>query len=327
MSPRDIFGSVRQAAVTILVDNRADMLARSTETVRYCTDEPLLAEHGFAALVEIDDGEARILWDAGMTRIALLENMRRLKVDPTQITHIALSHGHGDHTGAMADVLQAMAPQPEQRRWEASLPLEEVLSWRPRRVPLVAHPAAFRERWSIGRDGTRHGPTLPPPRGAWEAAGAEIILSEGPYRLVPGCWTTGAVPRRSFERSGIPPHRYYREGTTLIPDEIEEDQALVVHVEGKGLVVVAGCAHAGIVNTVRYAQEISGVERVWAILGGFHLARTTGEELRLTIDEIERLAPAVVAPSHCTGFAAIRRFAERMPASFREALVGARFTF
>ncbi len=227
----------------------------------------------------------------------------------------------------MADVLQAMALQPEHRRWEATLPLEEILAWRPRRVPLVAHPAAFRERWSLGRGGTRYGPTLPPPRGAWEAAGAELVLSEGPYMLAPGCWTTGAVPRRSFEKSGIPPRRYYREGTSLVPDEIEEDQAIVVHVEDKGLVVVAGCAHSEIVNTVRYAQEISGVERVWAILGGFHLARATEEELRLTIAEIERLAPAVVAPAHCTGFEAVRQFAERMPGTFHQSLVGARFTF
>ncbi len=326
MAPGEAFGAARSAAVTLLVDNRADMLARSNETVRYCTDEPLLAEHGFAALVEIDD-EARILWDAGITQTTLLENMRRLKVEPTRITHVALSHGHGDHTAAMTAVLQAMALQPEERRWEGDLPLEEVLAQRGRRVPLVAHPAAFRERWAIGRDGARHGPSLPPPRGAWEAAGAEIVLSEKPYRLAPGCWTTGAVPRRSFEKSGIPPRRYYRDGTALVPDEMEDDQALVVHVEGKGLVVVAGCAHAGIVNTVHYAREISGVEKVWAVLGGFHLARATAEELQFTIDEIKRLSPAVIAPAHCTGLAAVCRFAAEMPGSFQQALVGARFAF
>lgn len=331
------FGTAASVTITVLVDNRADLLVRSTETVRRFTEGPLLAEHGFAALVELEGapptGGARILWDAGMTRTALLHNAAQMEVDLSTIEAIALSHGHGDHTAAMSDVLRAIDVQPKPRRWDTGTPAQEIAAYsRGRRVPLVAHPAAFRERWGIGADGTRNGPGTPPPRAEWEALGAQVILSEGPYRLGPGCWTTGEVPRRSFESGASAPsssghRRAYREGTAFHDDHLEDDQAIVVHVAGKGLVVLSGCAHAGIVNTVRYAREISGVERVWAILGGFHLAPASGEVIQRTIDAVIEMEPQLVVPSHCTGFRAIAEFARRMPEQFVLGTVGTRYLF
>ena len=342
------FGQVQSVAITVLVDNRADLIVKSTDAVRRYTDEPLLAEHGFAALIELDGpyeeggkgekgkGERaderhagmRILWDAGMTRVALMENMRRMRIDPATISKIALSHGHGDHTAAVTEVVEAAAVRPEPRKWEAGATLDEIRAWvSGRRVPVVAHPAVFRERWGIGKDGSRYGPLLPPPRAAWEAAGAEVILCEGPYPLGPGCWTTGFVPRLSFEGAGRSSTRAYREGDAFLQDDLEDDQAIAIHVAGKGLIVLAGCAHAGIVNTVRHAQAISGVERVWAILGGFHLAPAEDEEIARTIDAIVEIGPAMVVPAHCTGFKAICEFARRMPEQFVPGVVGTTYLF
>jgi 7,8-dihydropterin-6-yl-methyl-4-(beta-D-ribofuranosyl)aminobenzene 5'-phosphate synthase len=322
------FGQARDAAVTVLVDNRADMMVRSTAMVKRYNEAPLLAEHGFAALIDLDDGAVRILWDAGVTPIALLENMRRMKITPGTIQKIALSHGHEDHTAALTEVLRAMDLQPQVRKWEKGASVEEMRRWAEgRRVPVVVHPAAFRERWADDQDGARWGPMVPPPRAEWEAAGAEIVLAEGPYCLGPGCWTTGLVPRRSFERAGIPLRLLYREGDAFLRDQIEEDQAVVINVQGKGLVVIAGCAHSGIVNTVDYAREISGVEQVWAILGGFHLARANDEDIRHTVAALKDCRPALVAPSHCTGFAAIQRFAQEMPEAFVEGVVGTTYLF
>jgi 7,8-dihydropterin-6-yl-methyl-4-(beta-D-ribofuranosyl)aminobenzene 5'-phosphate synthase len=318
----------QNVTVTVLVDNRADLLLKSTETVQRFDDAPLLAEHGFAALIELQDAGVKILWDAGMTQIALLENMRRMKIDPTTIDKIALSHGHGDHTASVTDVLKAMGARPQARRWEADTPLEKVRRWvQAQRVPLIAHPAVFRERWGIGQDGAKYGPVFPPPRAEWEAAGADIILSEGPYALGPGCTTTGAVPRRSFEKAGTPASRAYRQGDALVRDRMEDDQAIVIHVKDKGLVVVAGCAHSGIVNTVNHAREISGVERVWAILGGFHLAPADDEEIQRTIDTLRALQPVLVVPTHCTGFKAISQFAQQMPDAFVLGAVGTKYLF
>jgi 7,8-dihydropterin-6-yl-methyl-4-(beta-D-ribofuranosyl)aminobenzene 5'-phosphate synthase len=290
----------------------------------------LLAEHGFAALVEVDG--RRILWDAGMTRTALLHNAEKMEVDLSAIDTIALSHGHGDHTAMVSDVLRAIDVQPQPRRWEAGTPVEEIVAHsQGQRVPLVAHPAAFRERWGIRADGTKHGPGQPAPRAEWEALGAEVILTEEPYQLGPGCWTTGFVPKRSFEGSGAPSsrgyRRAYREGTAFLEDHLEDDQAIVVNVAGKGLVVLSGCAHRGIVNTVLHARELSGVERVWAILGGFHLAPESDAIIAQTIDAVIEMEPRLVSPSHCTGFRAIAEFARRMPEAFVEGAVGSKYSF
>jgi 7,8-dihydropterin-6-yl-methyl-4-(beta-D-ribofuranosyl)aminobenzene 5'-phosphate synthase len=327
------FGQTQSVAVTVLVDNRADLIVKSTDTVKRFTDQPLLAEHGFAALIDLKNagspaGGTRVLWDAGMTQTVLLENAQCMEVDLSTIDTIALSHGHGDHTAAMTGVIRTIGVCPKGREWGKEATMDEILAWtQARRVPLVAHPAAFRERWALRKDGTRYGPIQPPPRAEWEAAGAEVILSEGPYQLGPGCWTTGTVPRRSFESTSASSTRTYRAGDAFLPDQLEDDQSIVIHVRDKGLVVVSGCAHAGIVNTVRYAQEISGVDRVWAILGGFHLAPAADDEIQRTIEAIAELDPHVVVPSHCTGFRAMAEFARRMPEQFVLGAVGTTYLF
>lgn len=327
MARSERFGETQDVAITILVDNRADLLVRSTETVKYA-GVSLLAEHGFSALVDLKAQGLRILWDAGGSAVALPHNMQRLEIDPRTIDKIALSHGHHDHTGAMAAMLRAICPAPATREWPPAATMEEIERGAAgRRVPLVAHPAAFRERWHIRQDGTRVGPTLPPPGAEWRALGADIVLTDEPVELAAGCWTTGYVPRRSFERSGRSATRYYRQDDAFLRDDIEDDQAIVINVRGKGLVVLAGCAHAGIVSTVHYAREISGVERVWAILGGFHLASAEGGELQRTVDEIAALRPALIVPTHCTGLAAMCAFAAQMPQAFAAGVAGGTYLF
>jgi 7,8-dihydropterin-6-yl-methyl-4-(beta-D-ribofuranosyl)aminobenzene 5'-phosphate synthase len=321
------FGQTPDLEITILVENRADRMLKSGETVKHATEKSLLAEHGFSVLVDLKDSGTRILWDAGASQMALMENARRLGLDLATVDQIALSHGHEDHYGGITAVLRCVGARPVAREWPAETPIEEVRSWiQGRRVPLIAHPAAFRERWSVDKDGTMHGPHLVP-RGEWEAAGADIVVSEGPQKLVAGCWVTGAVPRLSFERAGTPRSLAYRQGTQLLRDHMEDDQSLIIHLQDKGLVVLTGCAHAGLVNTVEYARKISGVERVWAILGGFHLGQAEASDIERTIDEIVSFEPRIVAPLHCTGFEATARFANRMPEQFVLAAVGSSFRF
>jgi 7,8-dihydropterin-6-yl-methyl-4-(beta-D-ribofuranosyl)aminobenzene 5'-phosphate synthase len=317
----------QDVAITVLIDNTADLLAKSSETVLRYWDEPLLAEHGFAALVDLRQAGIKILWDAGLTSDALLENMRRMKIDPATIDKIALSHGHWDHTAAITPALKAIVG-PRSRKWDRDVTSQEISAWmQSQRVPLIAHPAVFRERWSINKHGAKRGPILPPSRAEWEAAGADLVLSESPYQLGSGCVTTGAVPRRSFEQAGTPPALAYRQGDEFIRDYVDDDQAILINVKDKGLVIVAGCAHSGIINTVNHAREISGVDRVWAILGGFHLAPANDEEIQRTIDAIQELRPAMIAPTHCTGLKAISEFARQMPGAFVQGAVGTRYLF
>ena len=322
------FGAAEGVAITVLIDNRADLIVKSTRTVKYWTRGPLLAEHGFSALIDVKESGKRILWDAGLTAEALPENMRRMGISASSIHGLAISHGHHDHTAAVSAILKAMDLQPKPREWATGTPVQELRRWAEgQRVPLVAHPAAFRERWGLDQDGKKHGPLAGPPRAEWEALGAELVLSEGPYELAPGCWTTGLVPRLSFEKSGRPTSLAYRDGDAFLKDDLEEDQAVVINIQDKGLVVVSGCAHSGIVNTVNHAREISGMERVYAILGGFHLARANDEEIYRTVEAMQAFQPKWIVPSHCTGFKAMCAFAAAMPTAFLPGIVGAKYAF
>jgi 7,8-dihydropterin-6-yl-methyl-4-(beta-D-ribofuranosyl)aminobenzene 5'-phosphate synthase len=321
-------GYVEKAAITVLVDNKADLIVESNETVKYFQKTPLLAEHGFSALVKLNDSAEDILWDAGVSKETLTENMRRMELDPKSISVIALSHGHSDHYAGMTTILKQMGLSPESKEWGERISqtdVEKHLS--KKKVPIVAHPAAFRERWWRKDDGTLEGPFLPPPRQEWEAAGAEIVPASEPYELSPGCWTTGYIPRKSYERSGRPTRSLYRNGAELIADDLEEDQAIVINIKDKGLVVLSGCAHSGIVNTINHAKEFTGIDTIYAIIGGFHLARATEEEIKKTIDLIRKEKPTYIVPSHCTGFDAISKFSDIMPDQFIEGVVGTTYLF
>jgi 7,8-dihydropterin-6-yl-methyl-4-(beta-D-ribofuranosyl)aminobenzene 5'-phosphate synthase len=328
MGNYDSTSMIERVSLTVLVDNKADMIVKSSDVIQYFSDKPLLAEHGFSVLIQPSGSWETILWDAGGTEVALIENMQRMELNVDAITQIALSHGHWDHYAAMTALLEKMNLSPESKEWREGVNEAELGKWLEKdRIPIITHPAAFRERWMEKDDGTMKGPFHPPPEARWKAAGAKIIHSAGPYELAPGCWTTGAIPRSSFEESGRPKKRFFREGSNFIPDDLDEDQAIVIRLKEKGLVVLSGCAHAGIVNTIKYARQFTGVDRVHAIIGGFHLARASEEEIEQTIAYIKELRPQFVIPSHCTGFQATNRIARELPDAFVEGVVGAKYRF
>lgn len=321
-------GSVDRASLTLLVENKADLIVKSSDGVQYFTDEPLLSEHGFSVLIRLGDQEYTILWDAGVSKVALLENMRRMKIDVSSIEAIALSHGHSDHFEGMTPLLMEMNRLPESKEWDPAPTADAIEAWLDEfRIPIVVHPAALRERWWVNDDGNLEGPFFPPPEGIWKALGASIILSEGPFRLDDGCWTTGYVPRNSFEHMGRFEQLRYRKGSEFLPDDLEEDQAILIHVQDKGLVVLSGCAHSGIVNTIEYAKNFSGIETIHAVIGGFHLARADEDEIDQTIDYFKEINPSLIVPCHCTGLNAIRRFAQEFPDQFTEGVVGTTYHF
>jgi 7,8-dihydropterin-6-yl-methyl-4-(beta-D-ribofuranosyl)aminobenzene 5'-phosphate synthase len=224
--------------------------------------------------------------------------------------------------------LDQMQLSPGPQEWPEGVSEAELSAWLEKtQIPIIAHPAAFRERWVKKDDGTLKGPFSPPPVMRWKATGALIIHSEGPYELTPGCWTTGRIPRQSFEESGRPKDLFYRDELDFIPDDLDEDQAVVINLREKGLIVLSGCAHSGIVNTIEYARQFTGIERVHAIIGGFHLARASEDEIEKTTAYIKNLQPNYVIPSHCTGFQASSQFARQMPDAFIEGVVGATYHF
>ena len=119
----------------------------------------------------------------------------------------------------------------------------------------------------------------------------------------------------------------YRNGSELLPNDIDDDQALVINVKDKGLIVLSGCAHSGIVNTIEHAKAFTGIDTVYAIIGGFHLAPAKDEEISKTIEYIKKEKPTYVIPTHCSGFQAISNFAQEMPDEFIEGVVGATYNF
>jgi 7,8-dihydropterin-6-yl-methyl-4-(beta-D-ribofuranosyl)aminobenzene 5'-phosphate synthase len=266
-----------------------------------------LAEHGFSALISLTKGdrEHRVLFDTGMTPDGLSGNMHRLGISPKDIGAIVLSHGHFDHTTGLDGLVRALG--------RANLPVYlHPEAWAQRRIALPG-----RDPWEL--------PT--PSKNAIRGAGFEIVEERKPSFLFDGSLlVTGEVDRTTDFETGFPIHQARRNGDWQPDPLILDDQAVVLHVRGKGLVVLTGCGHAGIVNIVRHAQKLTGVDQVYAVLGGFHLNGPLFEPIIPKVcDALADMSPAVIVPAHCTGWKAIHALAARFPGAFIQNSVGTRF--
>ena len=152
----------------------------------------------------------------------------------------------------------------------------------------------------------------------------KIVEVETPTPVVPGAYLTGMVERvTDYEK--IPPTFITRKGDQFVQEEFIGEQAIVLNAKGKGLVVLSACAHRGIVNTVKHAQKITGIKKVHAVIGGFHLTGASPELIQKTIADIKDIGPDYIAPTHCTGFEAISAFAREMPDQFILNTAGTRY--
>lgn len=313
--------------VTTLVDNVTDILLADEGPARRPVmgsgprvPAPLLdggkafdalrAEHGFAALVTVTRGDRRhhVLFDTGISPDGLVENMRRLELSPQDIEVVVLSHGHFDHVGGMDGLAREL---------------------RPVNLPVIIHPEAWsRRRIALpGREPVR---IASPSRGALEGAGFEIVERREPAFLLDGSLlVTGEVDRTTdFEHGLAPSHQAHHDGKWRPDQLVLDDQALVAEVKGKGLVVLTGCGHAGVVNTVRYVSKLTGGGRLHAVIGGFHLSGPRFEPLiGPTCDAFAELEPDFLVPAHCTGWKATHAIAARFPDAFLQSSVGTRFEF
>lgn len=272
-------------------------------------DDALRAEHGFSVLVTIAKGarRTRVLFDAGRTPDGLVENMRRLGLSPRDIDVIVLSHGHWDHTTGMDGLVGELGRA---------------------NVPVLIHPEFWtRRRLAFpGRDPVELPSTS---RSALRGAGFEIVEQRQPSFLLDGSLlVTGEVDRTTQFERGFPGHEAYRRGAWRPDPLILDDQALVASVRGRGLVVLTGCGHSGVVNILRYARRLTGEGRIHAVLGGFHLSGPAFEPIiGPTCDALAELAPDVLVPAHCTGWRATHALAARFPEAFIQNSVGTRFEF
>jgi len=307
--------SLREAdrlEVTVLVDNYADLLLMdTTETVQRAQvafPGTLLAEHGLSCLVKVFAGseEHWVLMDAGISNTCFLHNVDFLDVDLSRIESVVLSHGHFDHFGGLMGFLGRAR----------------------KGIPIIVHPDAFLEfRLNLPfREQPVDLPRLD--EKAIEQTGA-VINKIGPASTLASdlVLVTGDVERTIDFEKGFPWMEAMINGEWVV-DPFHHDQGLAVRVKGKGLVVVGGCSHAGIINTVKHAQKVAGADRVHAVLGGFHLSGALFEPIiGVTIEEMKKIAPDLVAPMHCTGWKAIKQFSEEMPDQFVLNAVGTTYVF
>ena len=316
---------VDEVVVTMLMDNSYDGLlgatgpadrrglfatptSPSSVMVDGETRPGLVAEHGFSALVTVRraDRTHTLLFDTGISPNGMADNMERLGIAATDIEAVVLSHGHFDHAGG----------------------LEGLAGLRRRAgLPIVVHPLVWSRR-RVADPGDARGRT---------ADGVEAVARGGGLR---GHRTTsafvGARRLRARHRRGRPDHRLRdRVPVPRAPHDdawepdplILDDQALVVNVRGQGLLVLTGCGHAGAVNIARHAMRLTGVDRLHALLGGFHLGGPAFERIiEPTVSALTEMEPSVIVPAHCTGWKAQHRFAAALPDAFIPNAVGTSYT-
>jgi 7,8-dihydropterin-6-yl-methyl-4-(beta-D-ribofuranosyl)aminobenzene 5'-phosphate synthase len=306
--------------LTILADNYSDLLLADTPVARRLRVPPPnapLAEHGLACLVSVyaDQGRHTVLMDAGISGTCLKHNARMLSISLAvqkgeishslgQVESVVLSHGHFDHFAGMPDYLE-MTGKP---------------------MPLVLHPGAFVERrLKMGPDLCLDLPALKP--GDLEKAGAVLDERQAASTVAGGfILVTGEVERvTDFEKGAANLEAKIED--QWVKDPFTDDQAIAIWLKNKGLVVIGGCSHAGIINTVKHVCRTAGIDRVYAVLGGFHLSGAGEALIAPTVQEMKKIGPEIIVPMHCTGWKAINAFAAEMPQQFVLNSVGTTYIF
>ena len=297
--------------VTVLVDNAIDILVPSTPLAQrppwvydWSSLRQLRAEHGYALVVTIYRGDHKetLLYDAGLGRDTAIHNMDVLGIDPGTIRTMVLSHGHADHHGGIEGLYRRMGRM---------------------NMPLVLHPDAWRERRIVFPTGEAI--RMPgPSHQDLDREGWEIVEERGPSLLLEGTvLVTGQVERTTDFEKGMPIHQVQTHDGWEPDPWIWDDQAVVVNVAHRGLVVLSSCSHAGVINILRHVQRLTGQDHIHAFVGGLHLTGGLYEAIiPSTIAELARIGPDVVVPGHCSGWKAVHSIAAARPGAFYNSNVG-----
>ncbi|MEI7613794.1 MAG: MBL fold metallo-hydrolase [Betaproteobacteria bacterium] len=273
------------AKITIAIDNCVPTHAAA----------PFLGEHGLSMLLEIQG--SRILIDCGQSS-AVINNLGLLGIAPSSLNMIAISHGHYDHTGG----------------------LYHVLNHARKTLPVLIHENAFASRFAVSQ-GKRRFAGIPYQKEQLSALGADWQLIREPQEILPSLWISGAVPRTtSFETGDARLVVTDPNSGCDCQDEISDDMALFYKSE-KGLVVISGCTHSGLVNMVRHGLAVTGAERLHGWIGGTHLGPVAKTQQEQTIAELQAFQPDFVAANHCTGFLMMARLQQAFGERFIPAFV------
>jgi 7,8-dihydropterin-6-yl-methyl-4-(beta-D-ribofuranosyl)aminobenzene 5'-phosphate synthase len=296
--------ALQAVTIEILVDNFFDVFEPSRpgiveRVVPGQLPKPLVAAHGLAYLITLEQNgrRTRILMDAANAPLPLFNNLEALGHTPDEIDAVVVSHGHPDHYGGLLGFLaKRFGP-----------------------LPIYLHQDIFFPRLFITPRG-RVGPwTIEPSR--ITEAGGQLHENRGPQIVLDQVLLTGTVEATTDYEKPLPVFKRLVKGAEE-PDTFTDEQALVANVEGRGLVVIGGCSHPGIVNMVKYAQKLTGVEKVSLIIGGFHLTAGGDDLIHSTIQGLKDLNPELIIAGHCTGFRALTKLAIAFPDNFMVSCVG-----
>lgn len=260
----------------------------------------LMAEHGLSLWIEVRG--RRVLFDTGQG-LVLEHNARQLGIDLAEADDLVLSHGHYDHTGGLPCLLERLSG-----------------------TRVCFHPAAFQRKFHLIDTGEVRdvGAPLADPSMIEEHAG-EAVFSTDTVELSPGVWVTGPIPRATeFEDTG---GRFFEDEACTSPDPLIDDQALVIRMEDGRVLLILGCAHAGVVNSLEYAARLAGSETVYGVLGGMHLVNASAERIEWSLDAMERWGCERIGPCHCTGIDAVALMKTRWPDRFVHLRTGSAITF
>ena len=236
-----------------------------------------LGEWGLSMLVET--GGQKILFDTGQS-ISASHNADILGIDFGKIDRIVLSHGHHDHTGGLGRILCRIK----------------------REIEIIAHPDIWQVKYATREGEEEKYIGIPFHRQTLESLGAKFNLSKKPVRITDDIITTGEIPMVT-DYEEIEPYLVVKEGNRFKPDKLLDDQALIINTRA-GVVVILGCAHRGIINTLYHAQKLTGAKKIYMVVGGCHLIDASEERIYSTIAALKELGVQRLGVSHCTGLAA-----------------------
>jgi len=326
---------IESAKITILVDNITDRLLPSSSIVKrppmisnQTISKSPIAEHGFSALLEISyvyenaTKTNKILFDTGVSKEGIVNNSDVLGINLKDIETIILSHGHFDHISGLISTLGRLKKS----------------------VEIIAHPEAFLRRWLVYPNGNKARMDFLDEEEINQAGG--IIRKVDKISFLPRnvnmqskkktnqannrVMITGEIPRVTEFEKGFPlQYKEQDNEINLVPDPlVSDDQALIMNVKNKGLIILTGCGHAGIVNTIKFAKKVTGIKKIYCVIGGFHLSGQDYEDsIPLTIAELTRVNPQYIVPCHCTGWKATNKIIDTMPEKFIQSSVGSTFYF
>ncbi|NVM03771.1 MAG: MBL fold metallo-hydrolase [Candidatus Helarchaeota archaeon] len=263
-----------------------------------------LAEHGLSVLINAeteDNKKFSLLFDTGSSGNPLPNNLEVLKKDLSNLDGIILSHGHYDHSGGLMHVFKLIN----------------------RKIPLFLHSDALNPKYSK-QNGKTRSIGIPSPILEKLKDLTDLQISKVPQYIHPSIFTSGQIERKTFEK--VPARFHQKVDGNLVHDNILDDQALVLRLK-TGIVIICGCSHSGIINTIKYAIKITGSSKINLILGGFHLIDAKLNVIEDTMNELKKFDIDLIGPNHCSGLYATTLLVNEYLGYFREMHVGDNIVF